>query len=285
MYIILICMAYNFIYPFIYMLATSIKSIPDFMDPTVLWIPNEIFWANFTNAIKGLSYWGALKNSAIIALCATMGKIISCSMVGYGFARMKFRFNEVLFALALLTFIVPPQTIIVPLYILFRRLEEILGFQWIDTHLPLIVPSFFGNGLRGAIFIFIFRQFFKQLPWELEDAAMIDGAGPLRMYAQIMLPLAKPAVIVTFLFSLVWHWTDFFEPSVYLSTQSMLPLPLKLNSLGYEMVHGGGAQSKDIFSEPLVMAACLLTVLPILIIYIFAQRQFVEGIERTGVVG
>lgn len=279
LYLLLIDMSFVFMFPFIYMVATSLKTVQDFVDPTVFWVPRTIAWGNYELAVKGLAYWTSMKYSAIIAIASAIAQVISCSIVGYGFARMKFRFRDALFALALFTFIVPPQTIIVPLFMVYKKLG------WIDTYYPFVVPSLFANGLRGALFIFIFRQFFRGLPWELEDAAMVDGAGPMRVYAQIMLPLARPAIIVTFLFSLVWHWNDFFEPSIYLMSSEKFTLPLRLSMLWWELQSVFGSEVNELYNEPLVMAASMLVILPMLVVYIFAQRYFIEGIERTGVVG
>lgn len=279
-YMLLIDVSYVFLYPVVYMISTSFKTFEEFLDPTVYWVPASLQFNNFRFAIVGLTYWDSLLRTSLISVGAAVGQTISCSLVGYGFARMRFKFRETLFAIAIFTFIVPPQTLIVPYFLTYVRLG------WIDTYLPFWVPSFLANGLRGAIFIYIFRQFFRGLPWELEDAAWVDGAGPIRVYSSIMLPLAKPAILVSVLFSLVWHWNDFFEPSIYIMSEQNLTLALKLgrmwNVLAAEF---GGETMAELMNQPLVMAGSLLIVLPMLVIYALAQRYFVEGIERTGLVG
>lgn len=287
-YLLLIDISFVFLFPVIYLITTSMKSVTDVIDPTVYWIPTKIEWNNFTLSWKALHFfdwngWHAWPNSAAlrsaeIAVAAAIGQVISASLVGYGFARMKFPGRELLFMLAIFTFLVPPQTIIIPLFIVYKKLG------WIDTYWPFIVPSFLANGLRGTLFIFIFRQFFRGLPWELEDAARMDGAGPVTMYWRVMLPLAKPAIVVSFLFSLVWHWNDYFEPTIYLMSQEKFTLPLRLSIFWTGLDEITGGQASRVFNEPLIMAASFLVIVPPLILYIFTQRLFVESVERTGLV-
>lgn len=278
-YIILINVCFVFLFPVIYMFSTSLKTVADLADLTVLWIPRTFFWRNYELAISGMLYWQAARNSIIISVGSAVLQTVACSFVAYGFARIPFPGRDVLFMLVLFTFLVPPQTIIVPLFILYRN----LGFM--DTYFPFLIPALFGHGLRGALFILVFRQFFRNLPYELEDAARIDGAGPFSVYWRIMLPLAAPAIIVVFLFSLVWHWNDFFEPTIYLFDQNNFTLPLRLSILSaalLQMLAGQGAG--DEFNEAVIMAASFLTVSPPLIVYLFTQRYFVESVDRTGLV-
>jgi multiple sugar transport system permease protein len=278
-YIILINVCFVFLFPVIYMFSTSLKTVADLADLTVLWIPRTFFWRNYELAISGMLYWQAARNSVIISLGSGILQTVACSFVAYGFARIPFPGRDVLFLLVLFTFLVPPQTIIVPLFILYRN----LGFM--DTYFPFLIPALFGHGLRGALFILVFRQFFRNLPYELEDAARIDGAGPFSVYWRIMLPLAAPAIIVVFLFSLVWHWNDFFEPTIYLFDQNNFTLPLRLSILSaalLQMLAGQGAG--DEFNEAVIMAASFLVVMPPLVVYLFTQRYFVESVDRTGLV-
>lgn len=277
-YLMLLNISFVFLFPVLYLLVTSAQTVEDFVDPTVYWIPTKIQWDNYVLAFKGLFYPQALLNSTVVSGLSAVGQVLSASLAGYGFARGRLPGRDVLFMLAMLTFLIPPQTIIVPLFMLYKTLG------WIDTYAPFIVPSFFAHGLRGALFIFVFRQFFRGQPWELEEAARIDGAGALRTYLQIMLPLARPAVLVVFLFSLVWHWNDFFEPSVYLYNQARFTLPLRLNIFYTGLQIVTGAQAGELYNEPLLMAASLLVIIGPLLIYLVAQRYFVQSIERTGLV-
>jgi multiple sugar transport system permease protein len=278
MYLMLINIAFTFLFPVLYMISTSLKTIEDFVDPAVYYIPRIVNWENYTLAYQGMKYELALKNSLIIAGVAAIGQLVSCAMAGYGFGRNKFPGRELLFMLVIFTFIVPPQTIIVPLFILYRKLG------WIDTYYPFTIPTFFAQGLRGPLFVIIFRQFFMRQPWELEDAARVDGCGALRIFFKIMLPLSKPAMVVSFLFSLVWHWNDFYEPMMYLMKPQNFTVPLRLSILQSSLNEVTGGMAGEFFNEPLVMAACFLVVLPPLVLYLFTQRHFVESIERTGLV-
>lgn len=278
MYLMLFNIAFAFLLPVFYMASVSLMTIQDFVDPAVYWVPTVLNVENFQLAYEGMRYTTALQNSLIIAFAASIGQLVTCSMAGYGFGRAQFPGREILFALVLFTFIVPPQTIIVPLFILYRKLA------WIDTFWPFIVPAFLAHGLRGSLFIIIFRQFFRRLPWELEDAARIDGCGPIRTFWSIMLPLAKPAMLVVFLFSLVWHWNDFYEPMMYLMKPENFTVPLRLQILYSSLNEITGGQAGELYNEPLIMAACFLVVLPPLVLYLFTQRHFVESVERTGMV-
>lgn len=277
-YVLLIDIAFAFLLPVIYMASTSLMTVQDFLDPGVYWIPRGIYWDNLVLSFESMDYLTGLQNSATIVFFGTLGQIISCGLAGYGFARFNFPGRDVLFLLVLFTFIVPPQTIIVPLFILYRELG------WIDTFLPFTVPAFLGHGLRGSLLVLIFRQFFKRQPYELEEAAYIDGSGPIRTFTLIMLPLARPAILVAFLFSLVWHWNDYYEPMMYLMKQQNFTVPLRLSILQQGLQEMTGGQGGDLFNEPLIMAACFLVVLPPLFLYLLTQRFFVESIERTGLV-
>jgi len=273
-YLLLVNSAFIFLYPILYMATTAIMSLDDFYDPSVRWIPLHIRPDNFTMAFKYMSYLQAFRNSALIAVLSAIGQVLSTAIIGYGFARLEFPGRDVLFALVLLTIIVPPSTIIIPLYILYRDLH------WLNSYYPMIVPSFFGFGLRGALFIFIFRQVFKGLPWELEDAARIDGANTFGIFWRIMLPLAKPGIVTVAIFSFVWHWNDYYEPMMYINSNDKFTLPLRLS-----MVWGANFGSGWVYSPVHIMASCLLVIAPSLIFYIFTQRYFVESIERTGITG
>jgi multiple sugar transport system permease protein len=277
-YLYLIGLSFVFLYPFLYMISTSFKSVTDLVDPTVFWIPKTFNVDSYFNAYAALNYLSYLKNTAILSLLGVAGQMISCSIVGYGFARFRFPGREALFGLAMFTMIVPPQTIIIPLFIQFKQLD------WINTYWPMIVPGFFAHGLRGALFIFIFRQFFRNLPHELEDAARVDGCGSIAIFVRIVLPIVVPALLVSGILSLVWHWNDFFEPSIYLVDNAKFTLPMMLPLLGQSIntMSGGATAVPDMAT---VMAACVLVLLPVLLVYLELQRYFMKSIERTGIVG
>jgi multiple sugar transport system permease protein len=286
-YILLLDLTFIFLYPFMHMLVTSFMSDKDLVDITVKWIPNEFRYQNYLIAYNFLKVPLGLKNSIIQTALPVLGHILSCSFIAYGFARYKFPGRGFMFVLVLLSFIIPAQTFIVPMYINF------VSIGWSKSILPLVVPTFFGFGLRGGLFIFIFRQFFMGLPTELEEAALIDGCGSFRTYFTIILPLARTTILVTAVLAMVWHWNDYFEPSIYITKASLFPLPHMLPGMYREMIQVTnmfiynpvtGELTEKILNEGVAMAATFIVILPLMIAYLILQKQFMQGIERTGLV-
>lgn len=284
--LLLIDVGFIFLMPLLRLLSMSVMHVMDLYDPTVVWIPRRWSWENYALTFKALQYPQAFKNTLSLAAGAAVLQTISCALVGYGFARFQFPGRDKLFLLVLFALIVPPHAVFIQLFILYKSLPAPAGIasspNWLDTYLPFYVPEAMGMGLRGALFVFIFRQFFKGMPWELEDAARIDGAGSLRVFFNVMLPPAQPAIVVVFLFSFVWHWNDSLQPSIYLSKSDMYVMMQQLgqveaalSDMRYRAMWGTGA----------IMTAALLTILPLLVLYVFTQRYFVESIERTGLIG
>ncbi len=290
MYMLILGLAFVFLYPFIYMVMTSLKSNSDLNNLAVRWIPSELKFENYFIAADLLNVSKYAKNSFIVTILASVGHIISCSFIGYGFARYNFPFKKILFGCVILAFIVPVQTIIIPLYLTYSRLG------WLDTYLPLIVPTFFGFGLKGALYIFIFRQFYLTLPRDLENAARIDGCGFLKTYWKIVFPLAQSTLVVALVLSVVWHWNDFYESSIYINRAQLGFLPPRINSIVsivnsppdslFEMLANLGlADGEDTLNNAVIMAGATIICAPILIFFAFAQRKFMQGIERTGITG
>ena len=278
-YLLLINLAFVFMYPFIDMIVTSFKSHEDLLDITVKWLPNKLMFENYKIALNALSYKSYFINSLIVTTLATIGHTIACSFTGYGFARYKFPGRDILFGVVIFSIIVPVQVLIFPLYMQYSKLG------WLNTYLPLTVPTFLGFGLRGGLFIFLFRQFFMGLPYEIEEAARIDGCGALKIYWKIILPMAKSSILVSTVLSIVWHWNDYFEPSMYLTRPAMGLLPSRLPIL-YGMLTAEQVVDGDlIFNEAIILAATFLVIVPILIAYAFLQKEFMEGVERSGLTG
>ena len=285
-YIVLLDLAYVFLYPYLYMIVTSLKTNADLHDPTVNWIPHTLKWKNYEMAFKTLEYTKNIGMSVIYTVFGTLGHLISCAFIGYGFARYEFRGKKVLFAILLLAIIVPTQALTVPLYMLYSNIGLL------NNPLAVILPTFFGFGLRGGLFIFVFRQFFQSLPKELEDAARIDGCGYLKTYFRIVLPVSKAAMLVSLVLSMVWHWNDYFEPETFGANIKPLPVMLKgliplIESPGQiqQLVSDMGLSDMEaVVNNAVFMAATLVTIAPIIIIYMFLQRQFMQGVERTGLV-
>ncbi|HOJ92064.1 MAG TPA: carbohydrate ABC transporter permease [Dictyoglomaceae bacterium] len=285
-------LSYVLIRPILFMLSTALKSREDLIDPTVVWIPKHLTFENFKLAFNSLNYFNAFKNSLLISIIPAIFNVISCSMIGYGLARFKFREKEFIFALILFTLIVPPQVLLIPLYVFYQRFD-ILGIislirgeplNLLNTYYPIILPTILGGGLRSGLFIYIFRQFFRGMSQELEEAAYVDGASPFQTYVRIFIPNSIPAVVTVFLFSLVWHWNDVFEPSVYIGDFEKYTLSLNLANI--KAIITGGTQIWDpLLILPPQYAGAILVILPMLIFYLFTQRFFVESIERTGIIG
>lgn len=290
MYLLLLGLAFVFLYPFLYMIVTSLKSDADLNSLSVQWIPTELKFENYFVAIDILNASQYLKNSLFVTIVASFGHVISCSFIGYGFARYNFPFKKFLFACVILAFIVPVQTLIIPLYLTYSRLG------WLDSYLPLLIPTFFGFGLKGALYIFIFRQFYLTLPRDLENAAKIDGCGFLRTYWNIVFPLAQSTLVVVLVLSVVWHWNDYYEPAIFVSKASLGFLPPRLNSIVaavnalpeqmMELLASLGLQDgEDTLNNAVVMSGAAMISAPVLVFFAFAQRKFMQGIERSGITG
>lgn len=283
LYVLLASVAVLYLTPLFYMISTSLKDVGQLIDPAVRWIPRELVLENYASAAAGLRYWTALTHTAFMGAAAGMLQVLSCSLTGYAFARFPIPYKSVLTVVVLLTFLVPVQTLAIPLFVLYSKLG------WLNTPLPFLVPAGFAQGIKGALFIIIFRQFFGAQPQEMEEAAKLDGAGAFRTYWRIMLPLAKPAMLVVFLFSFVWHWNAYFEPALFLKNQNFMAMATQMDRMQANLNELSGAASGlaagafDL-NEPIKMAGAVLVVLPPLLLYLFAQRHFVQGIERAGLV-
>jgi multiple sugar transport system permease protein len=264
---VLIGFSLVFMMPLYWMLASALKRNVDVFARPVQWIPHPAQWHNYETAINypGFPFWRMLWNSTFYAGSVTIGTVMSCALVGYGFARMRFPGRDALFAITVSTLMVPLIVTFIPTYVLFKHLHLLGGY------FPLIGPSFFGN----AFFIFMMRQFFRGLPKELEDAARVDGAGEFRIFWQIMLPLVKPAMMVVAVFQLLYTWHELFQPLVYLSDPKKYPLSIGLYAF----------RSVRVADWSLIMAASTLVTLPLIVIFMFTQRYFLQGVRMTGIKG
>ena len=294
-YIFLVSIALIFLYPFLFIVVTSVKTNSDIYNVVVKWIPRQLNFNNFKIAYVSLDFLTYFKNSVLMTVFSTIGHIISCSLVAYGLARYKFFGKNVLFMMVVVTMIVPVSTIIIPLYMEMVTISRLVGFAIDETLLPIILPTFFGLGLQGPLFIFIYRQFYISLPYEMESAAKIDGCGPIKTFLYIMWPMSKAANITVLTLSVVWHWHSFYEPSILLRHSWQQPLPAKLaNIIHYistpsetvtnMMKELGTSGGENVINLAVLMAGALIVLAPVLIFFIIVQRQFMEGAERTGLV-
>lgn len=266
-YLVLLIGSVVFLFPLFWQVTTSLKTSEQTMLYPPLWLPWPAQWANYATLFERFPFWRFAANSTLITGLVIVGTVLSNSLAAYGFARLRMPGKNLIFLLLLSTLMLPGIVLVIPQFILFHRL------QWVDTFNPLIVPSFFGN----AFYIFLLRQFFLTVPRELEEAARIDGAGYLRIYRQIMLPLATPALIAVALYTFVGSWNDFFGPLIYLSDQEKYTVAVALRYLA------GSVRSRP--ENHLLMAAATLSMLPCSLLFFAAQRWFMQGTVITGVKG
>ncbi|MDF2646003.1 MULTISPECIES: carbohydrate ABC transporter permease [unclassified Paenibacillus] len=277
-YLILLDTAYIYLKPILHMITTMVKNADDLLDPSVNWFPRTLYLGNLQEAWAWLKYPKAFGISLTLSLSVAILQTLSCAVTGYAFARLKFPFKRLMFFLLLLTFIVPIQVTILPNIIYARELGLL------NTIYPIIVPAFFGLGLKGALFVIIYRQFFSTQPKELEEAARIDGANVFKIFYKVMMPLAKPAILVVFLFSFVWTWNDFYLPSMYLSDIETAPLSMGISRIASALRQQAEVYGPSVNDEAIRMATTFMMIIPPMLLYTFTQRWFVEGVERTGLV-
>ncbi|MDT0347671.1 carbohydrate ABC transporter permease [Streptomyces litchfieldiae] len=264
LYIPLTIAAFFFILPFLWMLSGAFKEPSEVTAyPPSFW-PGRLDTDNFSTAAAGISIWRYFGNSVFVAVVSTLGTVLCCSLAGFAFAHLRSRARGPLFAVLLSTMMLPPFITLIPSYSIYQELG------WLDTYLPLTVPSFLGVG--GAFYIFLLRQFFLGVPKELFEAARIDGASRLRQYVQIALPLSKPALMTVALFQFVASWNDFFGPLIFLTDSSKFTLPVGIRFF----------QSLYATDYGTLMAASCVTIAPVLLLFLLAQRFFVQGIATTG---
>ncbi|MFZ4848773.1 MAG: carbohydrate ABC transporter permease [Caldilinea sp.] len=264
-YLICTLVALAFVFPLYWMVSTALKT-----DAEIFLVPPSLFpadpqWQNFAASTEYIPFWQYMVNTLLICVLAIVGTVTSCSLIAYGFARVRWPGRNGVFIVYLSTIMLPAQVTMIPLYIVFRQIG------WIGTIWPLVVPAFFGN----ALYVFLLRQFFMTIPNELTDAARIDGASELGIFRRIMLPLLKPALATVALFTFVATYRDFLGPLIYLTEQNQWTISLGLKM--FQNMYGAQWQ--------LMMAAATLTMIPTVILFFLTQRTFIEGIALTGIKG
>jgi ABC-type glycerol-3-phosphate transport system permease component len=266
MHILLLAIGIFMLVPFAWLISTSLKAPgKEFVFPPQ-WIPDPVVWSNYPTALTTQPFHLYFLNTLTVGILATLGTVLTGSLVAYAFARLRFPGRDFLFIIVLATMMLPHVILIIPTFVLFRYLG------WIDTLLPLIVPWWFGG---HPFYIFLFRQFFLTLPMELEEAARIDGASSFRIWWQMVLPLSKPVIAAVSLLCFIARWNEFLEPLIYINSMNKRTLALALQVF------------KGMYSaEPnLMMAAAATMIVPILILFFLAQRYFVSGIATSGLSG
>ena len=294
-YLLLIAISYIILYPLFAMISYSLQSRADVLDTSVTWIPKFGTFDTYKVAFEALDYPKALLNTVLVGLVSAALEIFSCAIAAYGFARFKFKGRGLLFGIVLFTAIVPVQILVIPLFLNYQY----FGFGYIVNLLNLIpgvnipyislintpftfwLPSIFGVGLRSGLFIFIYRQFFMGLPKELEEASWIDGCSPLMTFFRVVIPSSGVVFLTVAIFAIIWHWNEYYQSVIFFTNN--FPLSVTLSSIRDQALNTMGY--RDAFAAPYVSAACLMFIAPVLIMYIFLQKKFIQSIDRVGIVG
>lgn len=265
-FIVLIIVTVIMLFPIVIMISTSLKSLGEIFEypPTIL--PKKVVWSNYVTVFSQLNFLPYFRNSLFVSCCVVIGTLLSSSLVAFGFSRYDAPGKKILFLLVMATLMIPYPSVMIPQFILFNKL------RWIDSFKPLIIPSFFGS----AYMIFMLKQFFGSLHNELFDAARIDGCAEFRCYWNIALPLCRPALATVAIFSFIWSWDDLLSPVIYLNSTNNYTLPVLLSGLTAKF---------RVTPWNTMMVAALLTSLPCVLLFLFCQKYFVEGIVTTGLKG
>ncbi|MFC4600624.1 carbohydrate ABC transporter permease [Cohnella hongkongensis] len=281
-YFLLTLIGFVYLYPLFYMITYSFMNTEDLINPLITYIPSGFYRDNFARAAEVMDFLNTLGQNVLASFLPALVQTLSAAVIGYGFARFRIPGKPVLFALVLATFIIPPQITMIPQFLMFKDLGLI------GSIFSYLIPAAFGQGLKSGLFILIFFQFFRTIPKALEEAAQIDGAGAYRIFAVICVPMAVPAFIISFLFSMVWYWNETLLAALYLGDRlTTLPLELQNFAVTYQKLFpvDPNAQTGRSLNEAINMAGTLLNIIPLLIVYFFTQRWFVESVERSGITG
>ncbi len=297
-FMFLLSLSYIILFPLFYMVSNAFRPSSQLFDPSIVWIPKSLTFENIVIAAQSLDIWNSLWISVSVGIVSAFIEVFTCSVIAYGFARFKFRESKLIFALVILTIIVPPQAVVIPLYLNFSQMD-FLGFlkaagdllqrqlrpNLLDTPFTFYLPSLLGVGVRSGLFIYIYRQFFRSLPKELEEAAWIDGAGPVKTFFQIVIPSSGVAFITVILFSIIWHWNEYHLSVLFFT--SKFPLAVSLSSIrnGLRLTTGFNEYGNPNLIRHYLMAGCLIFITPMLAFYVFVQKYFIRSIERVGIVG
>ncbi|HEX7004576.1 MAG TPA: carbohydrate ABC transporter permease [Trueperaceae bacterium] len=264
-YAVLIIGALFFLTPFAWMVSTSLKTGAQVFAIPPRWIPAPVMWSNYSRLMTEIPFRRYLGNTVLVTVTSVVFYVGSSAVVAYGFSRIKWPGREVLFYCLLATMVLPPQVTLIPQFVMFQKLG------WVGTFLPLIVPALTGS----AFAVFLLRQFYGSIPEEISDSARIDGASEWQIFMRIILPLARPALATASLFIFIWTWTDFLNPLIYLTDDRLYTLAVGLQQLS----------STRSAAWPLLMAGSLLMSLPIILLFFFAQKTFIQGVSTSGLKG
>lgn len=271
--IILIGCCYTIIYPFVLKAIDSFKSFEDYLDPAVKYIPKYATLLNIKNVLNQLSWQKSFPVTFLYSALIAVLQVLVSGLAGYGFGRFKFKGSKIIFALVMMELLVPPQTLMIPLFLRFRFFYG--GLNLIGTYWPVIIMAITGLGIRNGLYIFMFRQTFRNMPKELEEAALIDGCSAFKTFFQVMLPNSISMMVTVFLISFAWQWTDTNFTQRFQRGTNLLA-----NMIG--KVDGG---EESVMVLQYNNTAAVLCILPIMLVYLVGQKFFIQGVERSGITG
>ncbi len=287
---LLIGLCFVILYPVIYMVSNALKPVEQYYDAAVVWIPKSVTLDNFAVVLKVMDLPTIMRNTLLTAILPSLIQTAICMFVAYGLARFDFKGRNIVFMLVILTIIVPQQTISTSLYQEYRyfNLGGLFSFAGMDINLigtpwVTILPALLGVGLRSGLYIFIYRQFFLSLPKELEEAASIDGCNPYSTFMRVVLPTTKNIVLTVLLLSLVWNWNDFLTPATFMGGKLTISTALARFQSDLNNAHNLGIDVTVANTQ--IQAACLISIIPLAILYVLTQKYFTESIESSGLTG
>ncbi len=283
LYLVLIGLAFVYLYPILYMLVNSFFSPGDLVDPSVTWIPTKLYLGNFVQAYETLDFLRSFGTSIIMAVVPSLLQLVATSLTAFGLARFEFPLKKLWLVLIITTFMIPTMVMTIPRYTMFYN------YHMTGTMLPFFTTAAFGQGIRSTIFILIFYSFFSNYPISFDEAAELDGAGKFKIYYKIAMPAASGAIVLCTLFSFVWYWNETTDLNLFSSNIKTLPKRLQEFAQKFSELYGneGGDDKSSVnrLNESLSLAGTLLSILPTIIMYLVLQRQFVESVERSGITG
>ena len=293
--LLIVGLCFVLLYPLIYMISVAFRPSEEILDPSVVWIPKSLTLDNLRLAWELMEYGESLRNTLAIHIVSSLLQVAVCALTSYGFARFEFKGKKLLFGIVVFSIMIPSQLTIIPLsrnmaffnFFGLGELAKLFGasgtVNLLDTPLPFYIMAAFGAGIKSGLFIFIFRQFFRSLPKELEEAAAIDGCGFFRIFLRIILPNAVPVCVSAVILSVVWYWNDYYYSSMFVPNFSTVSLALAGLSDRYAAIYNAQLDPYEVVT--LLQAGAMLTIIPVLVMYIFLQRKLVQGMERSGLVG
>lgn len=284
-YFVLICIGFVYLEPIFEIIAKTFMSSADIVDPSVTWVPRSLSLGNLEVAAKVLKLGQTLQNSILFSGGLALAQTIVSALTGYALSRYQFKFKNLWFVMIILAFVIPTPVLMVPRLMMFVTVQEATSIQLIGTAIPQVAMAMFGQGIFSTVLILIFYTSFNMIPRVLDEAAAIDGASSLKTFWFIVVKMSASTILVVFLFSFVWNWNETYITGTLLRGNIAL-LPAKLDLFNSEfdgVVSAGGGAFK--LNEAYKMAATLISISPLLLLYVFVQRYFIQGIENTGITG